>query len=957
MSQIIASTYEIIEKLGAGGGGNVYLANHLRLGKKVVLKADKRKITTKQEWLRREVDVLKELNHPNIPKVYDYFAEGETTYTVIDYIEGESLDKPLKRGERFSQAQVIFWALQLLDALDYLHKPVHGKPPRGFVHSDIKPANLMRTLQGDICLIDFNIALALGEECVIGRSPGYSSPEHYGLDFSTDDEKESLSEEDAETVTIQKAGVSEGELPTITLDRKKPGSYKERSILPDVRSDIYSVGATLYHLLSGKRPDKYAKNVEQLSGKEFSPLVVAIIAKAMDPNPERRYQTAGEMRWDFLNLRKNDPRAKRWRRKKKIFYTLFPVCFAVGLFMSFLGLKRMQKTEESLKLAEYSENALENGDAKKAVSYALQALPEPDDIFTPSYQTKAQRALAKAAGIYDLSDGYKIHETVRMPTEVLYTAISPQGKTACVLYKDHIAVINMENADIDVTLPADASALSEMEYLNEHTIVYAGSEGIAAYDLVDERELWSGKPATAIAVSGDGSTAAAVYKDETYAVIYDTATGEIKMEIDFEGKSQSVTVNDIFANPRDNLLELNEDGSMLGVSFNDGSLKIYNLGDLSDKLILLEEESGYTHFEGGFHKQYFAFSASNDRESAFAIVDTASGSQTGGFFGETAFGVQTDEKGIYVQSDNILVEMDPISGEQTPLVTMTDNIRRFAVGTTHTLVTTENEVLFFDKNASLTARYKKDGNSDLVNIAGRNALLGDMDSPVLRIMKYENHPEANILSYDAKYEHDEARISADQKTIMLFSYTGFCIYGTDGTLLCEKEIPEPKQVYDQQYVREETKSYLQVIYNDGRINTYDAGDGKLLSEKTGEKPDKEMYEEFYTQEYRIESPLHGTPVVYDAETDQKITELEQEAYLTYVTEGDEYIIAQYVTAEGICFGQLLDKKCEVLAELPNLCDVTEDFLLFDYPTGDIRKSKIYQIDEIIQTARNSKEEK
>ena len=74
MSQIIASTYEIIEKLGAGGGGNVYLANHLRLGKKVVLKADKRKITTKQEWLRREVDVLKELNHPNIPKVYDYFA-------------------------------------------------------------------------------------------------------------------------------------------------------------------------------------------------------------------------------------------------------------------------------------------------------------------------------------------------------------------------------------------------------------------------------------------------------------------------------------------------------------------------------------------------------------------------------------------------------------------------------------------------------------------------------------------------------------------------------------------------------------------------------------------------------------------------------------------------------------------------------------------------------------------
>ena len=60
----------------------------------------------------------------------------------MDYIEGESLDKALKRGERFPQAQVIKWAVQLLDALTYLHNPVHGDPPKGYVHSDIKPANL-----------------------------------------------------------------------------------------------------------------------------------------------------------------------------------------------------------------------------------------------------------------------------------------------------------------------------------------------------------------------------------------------------------------------------------------------------------------------------------------------------------------------------------------------------------------------------------------------------------------------------------------------------------------------------------------------------------------------------------------------------------------------------------------------------------------------------------------------
>lgn len=78
MPKIIASIYEILDELGSGGGGTVYLANHLRLGKKVVLKADKRSITARPELLRREVDVLKHLSHAHIPQVYDFFTENET---------------------------------------------------------------------------------------------------------------------------------------------------------------------------------------------------------------------------------------------------------------------------------------------------------------------------------------------------------------------------------------------------------------------------------------------------------------------------------------------------------------------------------------------------------------------------------------------------------------------------------------------------------------------------------------------------------------------------------------------------------------------------------------------------------------------------------------------------------------------------------------------------------------
>ncbi|MDE7045491.1 MAG: protein kinase, partial [Acetatifactor sp.] len=181
MSQIIAGMYEIDRQIGAGGGGVVYLGHHLRLDKQVVLKADKRRLSTATEALRREVDMLKGLSHTYIPQVYDFVQEDGVVYTVMDYIDGESLDKMLGRGQLPTQPQVVKWACQLLEALSYLH----GMPPHGILHGDIKPANIMLRMNGNICLIDYNIALALGEDGAVkvGFSRGYASPEHYGADY------------------------------------------------------------------------------------------------------------------------------------------------------------------------------------------------------------------------------------------------------------------------------------------------------------------------------------------------------------------------------------------------------------------------------------------------------------------------------------------------------------------------------------------------------------------------------------------------------------------------------------------------------------------------------------------------------------------------------------------------------------------------------------------------------
>ena len=944
MTKVIASTYELEKKIGSGGGGNVYLAFHQRLGKKIVLKADKRKITARPELLRREVDVLKELNHPYIPRVYDFFIEDEIVYTAMDYIKGESLDKPLKRGEKFPQPQVIKWAKQLLDALSYLHSPSHGNPPKGYVHSDIKPANIMRTPSDDICLIDFNIALALGEKNVIGSSAGYASPEHYGLDFSSFG-NDTITMDSDETVTVS------DETVTMTLSDVNSSSNTKR-IVPDVRSDIYSVGATLYHLLSGQRPAKNAMEVIPLSNNEFSTQIVKIISKAMNPNPDMRYQSADEMLEDLSHLRENDIRTKRLKRNNRVAGVTIAGLFAVGISMAFIGLKRMQLVESWLKFAEYSQTALTDGDSVLALDYALKALQIDNNIFAPRYIPEAQKALTEALGVYNLADGFKNHKVVELPSNPLYMVISPSGETAACMYSGYIAVFDTETANILVTLPVNKSALSEVEYLNNETIIYAGVDGVQCYSIASEKVLWTGKKCTGICISQDRKTVATIYKDESVATIYDSVTGNVKCEVNFNGKSQSVTVNDIFANPNNNLFEMNSDGTLLGVSFSDGSLKIYDLSDSNNDIEIFDNMSGYSHFEGGFYEQYFAFSASNSSESTFAIIDTVEKIQTGGFDSGDYFGVDTDENGIYVQMKNILVKIHPVSGEQTPLVTTSETILHFDVGKSYTMVKSKEHIMFFDSKLNLITSFDEKQTGDFVQLTDSVALIGSLDSPKIKIMKYENHPQSEVFKYDTAYEHDEARISGDRKTMMLFSYKQFFIFDISGDLIKKVDIPDASQVYDQQFIRNDGESYLEVTYNDGRLLKYNARDGNLISEEKIEKPDLSLNEEFYTDSLRIESPLHGLPAMYDKKSGKLICELNQEGYLTYVTQVKDYIVAQYVTVDDYYYGVLLNNKCETLAKLPYLSDVVDDELYFDYPTGDVRKTRIYNIKKLIEMAND-----
>lgn len=185
-------------------------------------------------------------------------------------------------------------------------------------------------------------------------------------------------------------------------------------------------------------------------------------------------------------------------------------------------------------------------------------------------------------------------------------------------------IYRTSDAGIIAELPADGSALSQIRYIDSDTVIYAADGAVKAYSINSAQELWNGEPATYISVSDDGTRAACVYRDNSYAVLYDTASGEETARADFRGRKQAVARNDIFIDPGRMVFDLNNDGSRLAVSFADGSLSVFSF-DGSGEMILTDPGSGYETFSGGFCSDVFAFSASGKNGAAFSMADCAKG--------------------------------------------------------------------------------------------------------------------------------------------------------------------------------------------------------------------------------------------------------------------------------------------------------------------------------------------
>jgi serine/threonine protein kinase len=282
---LLNKRYRIVEILGQGGMAAVYRAIDENLGVEVAVKEN---LFTTDEYARQfrlEATILASLRHPNLPRVSDHFViEQQGQYLIMDFIEGEDLRQRLDRLGPLPEQEVIIIGVAISDAMMYMHS---RKPM--VLHRDIKPGNVRITPHGHIYLVDFGLAkIVQGREATStgarAMTPGYSPPEQYGT---------------ART---------------------------------DHRSDIYSLGATLYSALSDQLPeDGLARAMDQASLtpiRQYNPRVskrlAGVIEKCLEIRPDNRYQNAEELQRDLLDSRSTT------RRKVPIELLLAPPPTTLG---------------------------------------------------------------------------------------------------------------------------------------------------------------------------------------------------------------------------------------------------------------------------------------------------------------------------------------------------------------------------------------------------------------------------------------------------------------------------------------------------------------------------------------------------------------------------------------------------------------------------------------------------
>lgn len=245
--KILDGRYRVVKKLSKMSQRKVYLSEHIRLNTFWIIKE-----SSADSALKKEACILKRLNNPFIPRVVDYFYEGDNSYMVEDYIDGESLNEMIQGKNKIDTITALRTIYQLCKILDYLH----NAKPYPIIHCDIKPSNVMSCYDGSVKLVDFGASKFMNEQWIRPSfgTIGYAAPEQYGLDSVG-----------AET-------------------------------------DIFALGALLYHMLVGKPPRTPVLDVDFDFDKAISFEVRGLIKKCTETHKSLRYSNVKRLSEAILDV-------------------------------------------------------------------------------------------------------------------------------------------------------------------------------------------------------------------------------------------------------------------------------------------------------------------------------------------------------------------------------------------------------------------------------------------------------------------------------------------------------------------------------------------------------------------------------------------------------------------------------------------------------------------------------
>lgn len=342
VGSLLKDRYEIIAELGKGGMSIVYLARDKSLGSYWAVKQVKKDTKVDISAFKKEVELLASLNHSDIPRIVDRVETDSDYFVVMDFIDGISLGKKLIQEKHLREEDIVEWAKMLCDVLYYLHT-VRENP---IVYRDMKPDNIMLTKAGRVKLIDFGIA----KEC----------------------ERNKVQTE-----------------PSVgTKGYAAPEQYKSGSNILDERTDIYSLGATLFTLATGIVPGKPPKAITPI--REINPLLSEgleyIIYKCTRDDPKERYKDCLELKEDLINIDKLNSNYRKSMERKLISFFSSLACCIICLIFVVIGYKGIQKGkvdnyESAYKEALTYEKKGKYEEAEKEYNRAIESKPDEIDSY------------------------------------------------------------------------------------------------------------------------------------------------------------------------------------------------------------------------------------------------------------------------------------------------------------------------------------------------------------------------------------------------------------------------------------------------------------------------------------------------------------------------------------------------------------------------------------------------